>query len=257
MVEADVTASGATRCANLRQEGSFRVLFPRVHAGGVEAVMLNTAGGITGGDHFTVKAKADAGALLTMTTQAAERIYRAKGADFGKLETDLTVGPNARFNWMPQETILFDGSALVRRLNVAVTATSTFLMVEPLIFGRQASGETVTSGKLDDRITITRDGVPIYLDGIRMTGDMAAQLKHSAIGDDAAAVANIVYYGQNAESFLDHVRTLLPETAGATLLSDDLLLIRALAADSYMLRKTIVPVLTHLNNDTLPKNWRL
>ena len=252
-----MTASGAARCANLRQEGSFRALFPRVHSGGIEAVMLNTAGGITGGDHFTVKANADTGALLTMTTQAAERIYRTKGAEFGKLETDLTVGPNARFNWMPQETILFDGSALARRLNVSVTATSKFLMVEPLIFGRQASGETVTSGKIDDRVTITRDGVPIYLDGIRMTGDMAAQLKQSAIGHDAAAVANIVYYGQNAESFLDHVRALLPNTAGATLLSEDLLLIRALAADSYMLRKTIVPVLTHLNNDTLPKNWRL
>ena len=139
LVGADVTASGATRCADLRQEGSFRVLFPRVHAGGVEAVMLNTAGGITGGDHFTVEAEAGADAFLTMTTQAAERIYRAKGDSFGKFETHLTIGSNARFNWMPQETILFDGSALARRLNVSVTDTSTFLMVEPLVFGRQAS----------------------------------------------------------------------------------------------------------------------
>lgn len=257
IVEADLAKSGVTRCANLRQEGSFRALFPRNHSGGVEAVMLNTAGGITGGDHFTVQGTAKVGAKLTITTQAAERIYRAVGDKPGKLETDLSVGDDARLNWMPQETILFDGCALSRTLTVNVATTSTFLLVEPLVFGRRASGETVTSGYFHDRVTILRDGIPIYLDGIKMTGNMAATLSGRATGAGAAAAASIVYYHADAHLFLDAVRCMLPDTAGATLLADNLLLVRTLAEDSFMLRKTLVPVLTCLNNDTLPKNWRL
>lgn len=257
MIKADVTASGSHRCANLRQEGSFRALFPKVHHGGVEAVLLNTAGGITGGDRFEVSGVAADNALLTMTTQAAERVYRATGDLMGQIHTDLRVGANARLNWMPQETILFDGCALSRRLKVSVTETSTFLMVEPLVFGRKASDETITSGQLSDRVTITKDNIPIYADGLQMSGNIAEQLHNMAIGQGAAAMANVVYYDQNATSFLEQIRDFLPSSAGATLLTEDLLIVRILAPDGYLLRKTLVPILTHLNKNSLPKNWRL
>lgn len=257
LIEADVTSTGAYRCARLRQEGSFRALFPRSGTTGVEAVILNTAGGITGGDDFCVDGVAQNDAQLTITTQAAERIYRAKDDQPGRLTTSLTIGSNARLNWMPQETILFDGCALSRRLQIDVTDTSTFLMVEPVVFGRIASGETVASGLFDDRIIMRRDGIPIYQDGCQMTGNMSRMLNKPAIGRGSAAMANIVFYGQNATALLDPVRALLPDTAGASLLHDDLLVIRSLAPDSFTLRKTLLPVISHLNNNTLPKNWRL
>lgn len=257
IVEADVTTSDRMRCATLRQEGSFRALFPRGQSDGIETVILNTAGGITGGDRFFVNGVAHDNALLTMTTQAAERIYRAKDAHAGILNTTLHIGKNARLNWLPQETILFDGCVLSRRLTVSLTASSTFLMVEPVVFGRLTSNETMTSGHFTDRVTITRDGLPIYIDSTEMSDNMAEHLSHKAIGGRAAAMANVVFYNQNAARFLDHIRTLLPKSAGATMLSEELLVIRMLAPDSYLLRKTLVPVLTHLNNNTLPKNWRL
>ena len=257
LIEADVTPSGQQRCAKLRQEGSFRALFPRVAAPGTEAVMLNTAGGITGGDHFQVRGVAHDNAKLTITTQAAERIYRAINNQVGTLHTTLSVGQNARLNWMPQETILFDGSALSRRLTVDLAESATFLMVEPVVFGRLASHETITSGFFDDRILIQMNGSPLYRDGCRMVGDMAEQLARKTIGNGAFAMANVLLYDQSAAAHLDSVRALLPQMAGATLLRENLIAIRVLASDSFLLRKTLVPVLTHLNNNTLPKNWRL
>lgn len=219
--------------------------------------MLNTAGGITGGDIFNVHASADDNATLTITTQAAERIYRARGDIPGQLNTTLQIGVNARLNWLPQETILFDGCALSRKLSVSVAQSSTFLMVEPVIFGRHAANETMTSGNFIDRVTVTCDSAPIYIDGCHLSDDMAATLNRQTIGQGAGAMANIVLYAQNAADFLDDIRPLLPTNAGATAPSDDLLLIRVLASDGFLLRKAIVPILTQLNKNTLPKNWRL
>lgn len=257
VIEADCPSKGKTSCAKLRQEGSFRALFPRTDTDAVEAVMLNTAGGITGGDIFQVRASADDNATLTVTTQAAERIYRAQSDVPGQLNSTLQVGANARLNWLPQETILFDGCALSRKLKVSVTRSSTFLMVEPVIFGRHASNEVMKTGDFMDHVAVTCEDQPMYIDGCHLSGNIAAQLEHKAVGQGAGAMANIVLYTQNAGDFLEDIRALLPTTAGATAPHDDLLLIRALAHDSYLLRKTLVPVLTHLNNNTLPKNWRL
>jgi urease accessory protein len=251
------TKQRGTNLVDLREEGSFRIIFPKSSNQNVTAVVLNTAGGVASGDAFSVSAVADKNATLTITTQAAERIYGAPDKVAGQVDTKLRVASGARINWLPQETILFDGSRLDRTLDVEVAKDATFLMVEPLIFGREASGEAIKSGLFQDRVRIVCDGRPVYLDSIQMSGNTANTLGNAAVANGARALANVVLYSAHAAQHLDAVRDLLPETAGASMLDDNVLVIRILAADSYVLRKTLFPIMTILTNNAVPKNWRL
>jgi urease accessory protein len=253
-----VSAAGdQSRLKDLRQQGSYRAIVPRPIKGTIEAVIINTAGGITGGDKFATKVTAYDHAKVSVTTQAAERIYRAPNATAGSMQTRLEVKPNAQLYWLPQETILFEGSRLRRRLEVDVAQGAKFLMVEPLVFGREASGESLQSCSLDDSVCITCDEKPVYVDRIKLNGDIAATLKRPAVANGARAMASIVLVDPTAKALLDGVRALLPSFGGASLLADNILVIRLLCSDSFALRTALLPILTHLTQNAVPKNWRL
>lgn len=245
----------ATVLEQLYQAGSMKCVLPR---GGpdMEAVLVNTAGGITGGDRFEVSANVATGCTVTLTTQAAERAYKAMPDQTGHLSTTLTVENGARLNWLPQETILFNGSALRRRLTITLDTTAELLMVEPLVFGRAAMGETLTQARFDDRISITRGGTPLYLDAVRLEGDVAAHLANPFTANGAGAMAALVFASPRAEGNLDRIRALLPATGGVSLIGDTLVM-RLLATDSHELRQTLVPVLKTLNSDDLPRCWMI
>ena len=257
----DITVQRAkgdvTRLQNLRQQGSFRSIFPRPQNDAVEAVIINTAGGVTGGDRFSTEVKAGKNAKISVTTQAAERIYGAADFNAGSIDTTLVADEGAQLYWLPQETILFDGARLRRRLKVELHPGARFLMVEPLVFGRAASGETVHFAHLDDRVSITSAQRPIYLDRINLDGDIAHHLARPAVANGARAMASVVLVDPNANLLLGPVRGLLPKTAGASMLSDTVLVVRILAPDSFVLRATLLQVLTVLTNNAVPKNWRL
>lgn len=255
IVRAD--AGGHTRIANLRQSGSLKLVFPQTHRPDAEAILVNTAGGITGGDRFELAADVGSNAKLTITTQAAERAYRAQSGEVGHVTTRLSVADDAQLNWLPQEMILFDNSALDRRLEICLAATARLLMVEPLVFGRAAMKETLTQVNFNDRIRITRDGQPLYLDGMRLRGDAAAHLARPAIANGAGAMASLVCVAPDAATKLAAIRALLPETAGASMLAEDILVMRLLATDSFEMRRSLVPVLDLLTHNTLPTSWRL
>ncbi|WP_274836953.1 urease accessory protein UreD [Phaeobacter gallaeciensis] len=247
---------GAVRLKDLHQAGAMKLLFPqgRPHP---EAVMVNTAGGITGGDRFSVAAAALDNSRLTVTTQAAERAYRAQPGEVGRMETRLEVAAGARLNWLPQETILFNGSRFARRLRVDLAADARFLMVEPVVFGRLAMGEALTSARFSDRVEIRRDGQMIYYDGVELRDDIAATLDRPAVAGGARAMAALVLAHPRAESWLEPLRAMLPGTGGVSLLAKDLLVLRLLAADGFDLRQTLVPILDRLLPDGLPRAWRL
>lgn len=249
---------GVSRLAGLRQSGSLKLLFPRTFGDDqCLGVLVNTAGGITGGDHFTTTAEAGAGTTLCLTTQAAERAYRASPGQTGQVRTTLTVRDGARLNWLPQETLIFDGSALDRRLDVDLAADACALIVEPLVFGRAAMGETVRQAHLTDRIEISRNGAMLVLDQIRLTGDVAHHMAHPATGDGAVAVANVLYIDPAAEARLPHIRAMLPSCGAASLRAPDVLALRLIAADSYAMRKTLVPILTALSGTEIPRPWMI
>jgi len=253
-LSAKSTARGSA-LADLRQSGALKALFPRPNSSALQAIMINTAGGITGGDEFALTAKAGENTHLSLTTQAAERVYRAQPEQVATVTNRLFVSAGARFDWLPQETILFEASALNRRMQVELEAEAALLLVEPLVFGRAAMGETLKNAYFSDRIDIRRQGVPLFLDAMNMRGDVTAHLAAPQIAANAGAMALIVYIAPDAEARLTPLRALLPETAGASLITPDLLAVRILATDSFDLRQSLVPALRLLTNDTLPRSW--
>lgn len=245
---------GKPALTRLHQGGALRALFPQGR--GLTAVMLNTSGGVTGGDSFTTHITAAQGADLTVSTQAAERIYRAQPGETGVVRSQLTLAEGARLHWVPQETILFDGAALDRRLRVDMAGDAHLVLVEPMIFGRAAMGETVRAGRLLDRIEVFRGGELVFADRVALSGDIAATLAHQAVAAGAGAQAALVLITPQAERHLDRLRRLMPEAGGASLIRPGVVFARVLAEDGFALRKTLIPALAALEV-ALPRVWSL
>ncbi len=239
----------------LRQEGSLKALFPKVRGNALDVVFLNTAGGLTGGDRMQMAMTAQEGAHVIVSSQAAERAYRAQPDQIAKSEVRLTIAQDGRIDWLPQETILFDQAALRRKLDVNLSANGTALLVEPVVFGRVAMGETVRELQFMDHWHVRRDGALVFADAIRMTGDAHAQMMHRAIGKGAGAVATILLAGPSAAVCAADLE--LSGDSGCSLISDDLLLVRLLAQDGFDLRRQMIPVVEALATAPMPRVWRL
>ena len=241
--------------ADLRQEGSLKALFPKVRGTALDAVFLNTAGGLTGGDQMRFHVRAAQDAHITLSSQAAERAYKAQPDQIAQSHVTLDVALGGRIDWLPQETILFDQAALNRRLDVSLTGDATALIVEPIIFGRVAMGETVNKLHFTDQWRVKRDGVLVFADALRLIGDAQDLMDHRAIGQGAGAVATVLFASPKAAAFADQF-TLGP-TSGASLIADDVLLIRLLARDGFTLRQQLIPIVEALSTAPIPRVWRL
>ena len=240
----------------LYQKGALKVVFPRT-ANHMQAVLVNTAGGITGGDAMDVGIDVTDGAALTVTTQASERAYKAQPGETGRVRTRLSVGAGGLLQWVPQELILFDGCAIERDLEVSLDEGASALIVEPMIFGRSAMGENVVNGRVSERIRITRAGAPLVTDAWALEGDLTAEMDRPGVGAGARAMASLTFVAPDAEAHLGAVRGHLPEGCGASLLAQDVLVVRMLTSSGFMLRQTLLPVLDQLTGQTLPTCWRL
>lgn len=248
---------GRTVLDRLYQSGSAKCLFPGNSRSGLEAVLLNTAGGVTGGDRLSFSAEVSAGSNLSVTTQASERAYKAQPRQTGRVHNRLNVATGARVSWLPQETILYNGSALDRRLTIGIEPNARLLMIEPLVFGRAAMGESLSDTYFSDRIEITRQGHLIFLDATLLQGDVTAHLAQPFIANGAGAIALLVYVAEDAEAILPQLREMLSESAGASLIGEDVLVVRVLAQDSFELRQGLLPVLRLLNNNEIPRCWMI
>ncbi len=246
-----------TVIGDLRQSGSLKMLFPRCGGAALQGISINTAGGVTGGDRFTYAARAEAGTRLTLSTQAAERAYRAQPGEVSSMRTTLEVREDATLHWLPQETILFQGCALKRRVSVDLATDAALLLCEPLVFGRVAMGERLTHGHFEDRIEISRDGAPVFLDAMHLRGDIVAHLARPTIANGAGALATLVYINADAEAHLTPLREAIGAQGGASLIQPDLLFARLLAPDSFELRRTLMPILTRLARGPLPRPWMI
>lgn len=252
---------GRPALADLHQAGSARALFPREPAPGLLAVLLNTAGGVTGGDHFDWHAEAGPGASLTLTTQAAERIYRARPGETARIATRLAAGQRARLDWLPQETILFDGGALERTLEADLAPDATLLAVEALVLGRQAMGETVHAASFTDRWRIRRDGRPVWADTLRLVGPVAELAARPALFGPNRAAATVLLVGPDAADRLARARGLLDAEACAVEAGasarDGVLALRLLAPTGRTLRSALAPLLAGLRGAPLPRVWTI
>lgn len=227
-----------TRVARLFQRTPCRVLFPRTELGEpLGVVLLTTSGGLTGGDRLDVTVEAGAEARVTATTQAAEKIYRASGRD-ARIAVGLTARTGSWLEWLPQETIFFDGARLVRRTSVEVAPGARFLGCELAVFGRSARGERFLRGRLHDAWRVTRGGRLVWADALHLGGDVGAMLAHPAGFDGAGACATVIYAADDAAEHLGNARNLLETAAsrcGATVVNG-ILLARFLAREAAEVR---------------------
>jgi len=204
-----------------------------------------------------VELNAGADTHLTVTTQAAERAYRAQPGEIGRVRNRLVVEPGAALDWLPQETILFDGAALDRRLSADLQGDARLLLVEPVVFGRHAMGEVLRSGRFADRIDIRRDGALVFADRTALSGDIAAHLERPAVAGGAGAMATVLLACPEADRRLDAARETLPATGGASLIREGLLFARLLAPDGFTLRKHLLPLIASLSITPLPRTWTI
>jgi urease accessory protein len=238
---------GVTALADLYQHAPCRVLFPATEADEpVQAVLLTTSGGLTGGDRTRVSVSVEPGARATVTTQAAEKIYRAL-PDTGDavVQVGMQVEDGAWAEWLAQETIVFDGSRLRRSFTAEVAATGRLLAVESIVFGRTAMGECFNSGMLHDAWRISRGGRLVWADAVHLDGDLK-RLRAAPFGfGTSVACSTILYAGADAPQQLGEARRLLSDCTlpcGATSL-DGIMLVRIMADDASELRAAVMKLI--------------
>jgi urease accessory protein len=245
---------GITRRARLHEAGSLRVRFPGARARELQAVLINTAGGIAGGDRFDLDIAAGAQARLSVTSAAAEKVYRSLGPD-AQIRIRLAAGAAASLAWLPQETILFDGARLDRAIDIDLAADARLIFAEALVLGRTGMGEAVERGALADRWRVRRGGALVYAETVRLDGAIAAKLGEAAVANGGAALATVLIVPGDGE-VLGRLRALedLRGEVG-TSAWNGLAVARLCAPDGAALRHDLVAVLAALRGPSLPRLW--
>lgn len=245
-----------TYVSDVFERGSFRIRFPR---GSVcEGALLNTGGGITGGDRLLVELQASAGADLIVTSQAAEKLYRSDGAS-AVIAMRARLAAGARLDWLPQESILFDGANITRTLDIEMADDAALTVLEVLVLGRAAFGERLTNAHWCDRWRITRDGRLVLAENVRLDGALAEIMRGPATGSGAGCVATLVHIAPDAEGRLEAVRAALVD-GGCDSLSaasswNGMLLARFAARDLGDMRKQIADATIAITRRALPRAW--
>jgi urease accessory protein len=251
---------GRTRIERLFQEGAAKIRLPARFGDPLEAVLINTAGGLTGGDRLAWRIAVEAGASAVVTTQACEKVYRSSGGAAASCIT-LDVGHGASLAWLPQETILFNGSALRRTIEADFAPGARGLIVETALFGRLTMGESVERALFSDRWRIRSGGRLIHAEDFAVGPEVTQQLGARAATGGATAIATVLAFGADVEDRLDAARDVVGASGGAsawTVGGTGKLLARLVAGDGYELRKRLVPLLVLLNGAAgLPKVWSI
>lgn len=251
---------GRTRLFKLYQDGAAKIRMPTVAGDPLEAVLINTAGGLTGGDRVGWEVDVGPGASVSITTQACEKVYRALSGQ-ASVSARLSVGDGGRIAWLPQETIVFDRASFARRLEADLGADAQALIVEATVFGRRAMGERVSRALFSDRWRIRQGGRLIHAEDFSIGPGVEAALARKAVTDGNIAMATVLVVAPDAETRLAGVRDIIGEQGGAsvwTVAGSGKLLARLYAEDSYLLRSRLVPLIHLLNGQAgLPKVWSL
>lgn len=245
-----------TQLTTLTERGGYRAKFPRPLGAGLEAVIVNSGGGVAGGDRVRLSASADSGARLTVSTATAERIYRSLGPAT-EIDVRIAAQSGATIGWLPQPTILFSGARLERRFEVDLAADARLILAETFVFGRIASGEVMGEGMVRDRWRIRRDGRLAFAETTRLDGDLAALLDRPTVASGARATALIVIVAPDAEDLRDRVRDALADCRADHGVSawNGLLVVRALASGLDAVHDVVKRVVGIATGGAVPRAW--
>jgi urease accessory protein len=246
-------AAAATRRARVHEEGPLRVRCPGQPAAELEAVIVNTAGGMAGGDQFEIDVAVESGARLVVTTAAAEKVYRTLGPDTTAGVT-IAVADDGALAWLPQETILFDQARLRRTIEVDLAADARLLLAEAVVFGRSGMGETVEHGHFFDRWRIRRGSKLIYAETARLDGAVAQRLAEPAVTNGGVAIATVVL-APGGDAAVAAMRARGDQFHGEVGASawNGIVVVRLVAANGAALRADLTTVLATIR--PLPRLW--
>lgn len=242
--------------SDLYQAGCLKLMLPRNHAPVPDAVMINTAGGLTGGDQLKLDVTVGDGAALRLATQTAERIYQST-SDAARVSLSFDLGMGAQFDWLAQETILFNRGRVKRSINADIASGASLLIVEPIVLGRSAMGETVQSGLLHDHWRIKREGDLVFADATKLME--FGTLNNIASLGTAQCMATILWVDPMAEAACDTLRDLCDQfdwIAGVSAWNG-LLTIRAVADDPRQIRGALQTIMKTIRGRDIPRVWTI
>ncbi len=248
---------GATRLTDLYQRDPCRVLFPDPEPGdSPQAVLVTTSGGVTGGDVLRMSIEIGPGGEALVATQAAEKIYRAaKSGDPCTMDIAVTVGEGAILDWLPQETIVFDGARLKRRTIAEVATGGSLLACEMVVLGRAASGERFTAGLLLDAWSVRRAGKLAWTDTLRIEGETPTGAGFGA----ANALATVIGVWDEPGPRFERARTLLEAAervrAGVTLVNG--IMVARVLGEATVVRAAVTRFLGEFRGRPLPRVWHI
>src|SRR5436309_10512174 len=246
---------GTTRRHRLHESGSLRVRFPSPEAEGLSAVLVNTAGGVAGGDRFGIDIATGEGSRLMVTTAAAEKVYRTDGPA-AELNIALKAAAGARLAWLPQETILFDRARVSRRIDIDLAENASLLFCEIVVFGRSAMGERMLHGEFVDRWRMRRGGRLVFAETVRLDGDIGEKLARSAIAKGGVAIGTALIVPGD-EALVERIRELSESFGGEVGISawNGFAMARFCAQDAARLRADMMAVLGRASGSALPRPW--
>jgi urease accessory protein len=252
-----------TRIEDVFERSPIRIMFPRTdHRAVEEAVLINTAGGIAGGDRLECSVAALPGASIAVTSQAAEKVYRALN-DPARIATRLKARESARLAWLPQETIVFNGARIHRTTEIELFSGAELLALEWLVLGRAAHGEIVVGGSVLEAWRVKRDGRLVWADSFRITDEIFPHLRRKALLSNCNAIATLIYFGPCLDKRLDLLREIIPSlgcNCAATLVSG-LIVVRFAAKESSDLKLALRSFLQQFGPELgsgpfrVPKMW--
>lgn len=247
---------GRTALDRVYEAGALRLRQPRGAA--CEAILVNTGGGVVGGDRLSLDISAGADAAVVLTSVAAEKVYGSAGAT-STIATRLQLEAGATLDWLPQETILFDGVRLDRRFDIDMATDARLVAAEILVFGRLAKGETTIHGTLRDSWRVRRDGRLVFADESRLDGTIGAELDRPAVAGGARAAALLLVVAPDAARHLDPLRaaleSFLPDVEAGASAQDGLLIARCLARKPERLRDAMMAALAVVRGRAAPRSW--
>ena len=249
---------GRTAIRSWYQSGAAKARAPKIYTHqGLETLLINTAGGLTGGDSFEISLSVAPGALGVFTSQASEKIYRSIGGT-ASIKLDMSVAEQGRGYWVPQDTIVFDGASLSRELRLTASDSAEFLIMEPLVFGREAMGERVSVGSYRDSWRVWVDDRLVFAEEARLDGDIGLGLNRPAMGRGATAYLTGLYRGPAMDGKRDALRSLPcgEGTWAGTSLLREALSFRLAAQDPADMRRWMVAAYRTLSGLPSPIAWR-
>lgn len=181
---------GITRMVRARHQGPLRVqrpFHPEGRPGACHVYLLHPPGGLVSGDALAIHAEVGTGAHALLTTPAANKLYKADSHGVAwSQQTRLRVADGGVLEWLPQETLAFDGSRGEQSTTIELEGAARCLGWEVLALGRPASSLPYVSGRIDQRFRLARDGSPLWLE--RQPLDPAHPRFRGAWGQGGATV---------------------------------------------------------------------